>query len=112
LEGALVALSTSNFLNVAGTELTLKMIRATSTKSGIASQLFSQRRNEYETQDSKERKLIPLLAKEIVENPKAYSVGIATAAATYLAEHYQVSLPPLLTLENEIGLQVQQPTNT
>jgi hypothetical protein len=108
LEGALVALSTSNYLNVAGVELTVKMMSATKTKYMAALGLFNLRRQEYERHEVKETRLVPDIAKIIVGRPKDFHTSITTAAASYLAEHTPVSLPPLLSMEDELELKVQQ----
>jgi hypothetical protein len=103
LEGALVALSSSKFLNLAGPELTLKMIRSTIRKTSVARRLFF-----VHQPGTRETRVLTQSAKKIVENPNRFTLGVRRAAANYLAEHLPITHAPLLTVETDLGLQVQQ----
>lgn len=103
LEGTLVALSSSKFLNLAGPHLTLKLVASARSKLSIVQNLFLTRR-----QDSRELYVLNELAKLIIQNPTDFQVGTAVAAAGFLSEHLPVRQPPLITLEEELGLKMQQ----
>lgn len=103
LEGTFLALSSSKFLNLAGPELTLRLIRSTRSKSSVVQKLFSTSRT-----NPKEINVLTNCAKRIVEEPNDFPLGTRIAAANYLAEHIPVIQPPLLTFENDLGLQIQK----
>lgn len=106
-EGALVALSSSKFLNLAGRDLTLKMVASALTKLSVAQRLFSARR-----QDSRESNVLLETARSILRNPSDFQVGLGVAAASFLSEHLSIRYSPLITLEAELGLHFQQPGPT
>lgn len=105
LAGALIALHSSKFLRVAGVKLTLKMLRASSLHSFIASQIFN---NKYDyVNDNEYGDIIQNVAKAVIEDSKSFSLKIYTSAAAYLAETLPYSLPPLLTLEESLCVTIR-----
>jgi len=104
LSGALIALSSSKFLRLAGAKLTLKMINADLTKADFAVPLFNLEKMDKEATNIKE--IINEIAIDILKSPKNYAFKLTLAAASYLAQHSPVNFSPLLTLEHELKLYV------
>ncbi len=104
LSGALIALSSSKFLRLAGPQLTLKMIRADLTKADFAVPLFNLENRDNELADTKE--IIKEIAIGILESPKDYALKVILAATNYLAQYAPVNFSPLLSMENELKLYV------
>jgi hypothetical protein len=101
-EGALVALSSSKFLNLAGPQLTVKLIAAAETKLSIVQKLFRIPRR-----DSRESHILTNSALEIIKTPTTFPLTTRIAAANYLTEHLPVRQSPLIELEENLGLQIQ-----
>jgi hypothetical protein len=105
LEGALVALYSAKFLNLAGPHLTLKLMASARSKLSIVQKLFSTPKR-----DLKDLNVITESAKLNITNPAEFQVGTAIAAAGFLSEHLPVRQAPLITLEEELGLKMQHRT--
>ncbi len=103
LKGALVALGSSKFLRLAGTELCLKMLQA-DTSAGTFTQTMFRKGNEEVT--AEEREIINEIAKGIMDSPNNYAFRVNTIAANYLAESAPIILPPLLSLEEELKIHI------
>jgi hypothetical protein len=106
LGGSIIALSTSRFLQIAGVDLLIKMIRSGQTKSEFSRQIFRRRDDVSGNPNVKDAKLLYELACEILKSPKDYSLRIVLSAAEYLADNTSISLPPMLREEEDLGLQV------
>jgi NACHT domain len=107
--GALLALSSSNFLKLAGKDLILKMIKATA--DDVYANLFFEKRRPYmNSTTTRDVKLCINIAEDIMRSPKEYGLKYVIAAASFLAEHQSINLPPLLQEESTLGLNIQQPT--
>lgn len=102
LEGCLVALSTSKFLKMAGSDTVLKLIRSANRKAEVSQALFTKPR-----EDVADINVLTESASSIVQHPGKYPFGVRIAAAYYLADHVPVSQPPLVELQTQLGLQIQ-----
>ncbi|HEX8396353.1 MAG TPA: hypothetical protein VF644_02835 [Pyrinomonadaceae bacterium] len=107
--GALISLTHSNFLNVVTIEDLLEMIAAVSNKSRFATNLFNSAANP-ESKDVVPHAILIEVAKKIIENPDKFSDDVCRTVATFLADNSSISLPPLLTFEENLGLQAQHTT--
>lgn len=106
LSGALVALSTSKFLNLAKKDLTIKILGADRRKEAFAGELFQQFSPNVESDDPKIKAALIQTAQRILNENKTFSFGVTSAAASYLASHIQVALSPLLEEETNLGISV------
>ncbi len=104
LSGALIALSSSKFLRLAGSQLTLKMICADLTKADFAVPLFNLENRDKETPDVRET--LKEIAIGILKSPKDYALKITLASTSYLAQYSPVNVSPLLSMENELKLYI------
>lgn len=102
LEGCVVALASSKFLNLAAVKTTLKLIQATAGKEEIAQAFFSLRRTE-----PKEISVLIDVAKRVIKDAPEYPLAACISAANYLTEHLPFNHSPLLSIESELGLQIQ-----
>ena len=106
LSGALAALLGSRFLKLAGVDLTLRMIKAGSTNADLGSRLFSGSLAGWDAYDVSK---LGTIATSILADQGEYSGNVASSAAEYLFETRGVTLPPLLDLEEALGLYPQRP---
>lgn len=104
LTGAIVILSTSKFINVAGSKLILKMLKAC-LKPSIGRIVFNQGFKEGVSQQT--NSVLLEVASEIVKSSD-FPDSVSFAAAAFLYEHSAVSLPSLVSLEKELCINIQQ----
>lgn len=104
LKGASIALASSKFLRLAGSKQSLRLLQADTDASVFARNIFI-RRGKDET-NKEEKEIINEVAREVMASPNNYSFRVNTMAADYLAESTQISLLPLLTLEEELKIRI------
>jgi hypothetical protein len=102
LEGAFIALSSSPFLELAGTDVLLKMLRAIVNRDAFVGDLFNRSRRNPAREG--ELEILLAVARQIVFEPDRYSFKVTTSASDYLAERLSVSVPPLLLEEQTLGI--------
>jgi hypothetical protein len=49
------------------------------------------------------------IAEAIISKPHGYALGYVTAAARFLVENVEISLPPLLSLDDQLGICTKRP---
>jgi hypothetical protein len=103
LRGALTVLTWSKFLRIAGTEQCLRFLQLDSGTALFTRLIF---RKGHEEIKIDEKETIVEIAKEVMASPSKYSLRVNTVAADYLAESTQISLPPLLSLEDELKIRI------
>lgn len=107
LAGVAVALLNARFLRIAEPSLILKIIRAT-PKDLFASVLFRTHRTQIEDRDpdsfGKEIRTVEEIAKGVLDAPGEYTFQTVCQAADFLAEHKQISFPPLLEEEENLEI--------
>lgn len=110
LLGTLSVLLTSNFLNLAHLSLVLKLLRIDNNRiflMPLSTKLFSRTRYIIESRDKNlDENMVEALAKEVLASPHDYKFRVVCEAATYLIEHTTLSLPPILQMEQELGLHI------
>lgn len=111
LSGAWVALADSTFLQLAGVELTLKLLSAARTRDDSGSMLFEQDRVDPHVARAKDIAVINAIAHGVLERPHDFTFETVSKAATYVAEHSTVSMPSLNSEEQTLGIFFQKPAN-
>ena len=107
LAGVATALLGASFLRIAKPSLILKILHA-APNTPLGPMLFAVYKIQPEDRDpdsfSKEIKTIGDVASGILDNPDYYAFQTVCQAAGFLAEHTQVSFPPLLHEEENLGI--------
>lgn len=116
LTGILIALSTSKFIKLAGSELILKLLRHAHNHANLVNELLFRRYRVDKSgryysnngkSDIKELEIIKQVAENILNTPTDYPFKVACAAASYLAEYNPIILQPLQLEEEKLKLQVR-----
>jgi hypothetical protein len=102
LQGALVAMMHSRFENIAGTELVLKMLENDSRTRDLGHRIFSTRDDEGNVVRGWED-----VARAIIRHPRRFTSTLCHTASAYLVEREAVTLPPLLSQAEDLGLFVR-----
>jgi hypothetical protein len=107
LAGVAVALLSASFLRIAEPSLVLKILRA-APKALLASVLFGIYRTQIEGREpdsfGKEIRTVEEVAEGVLNVPSEYTFRTVCQAADFLAEHKQVSFPPLLHEEGKLEI--------
>ncbi len=110
LLGTLSVLLTSNFLNLAHLSLVLKLLRVEYNKIHsipLSTLLLSRSRFVFESgNENIDENMVEAIAKEVLASPHDYKFRVVCDAATYLIEHTTLSLPPILQMEQKLGLHI------
>lgn len=110
LAGVATALLKANFLRIAEPNLILKILRA-APKDIFVSRLFRISRTQIEGRETdsfgKEIRTVEAVARGVLGMPDEYMFRTVCRAADFLAEHKQVSFPPLLRREENLGIRLR-----
>ena len=112
LQGALVALSTSKYLRIAGVELVLRMLRVCADGTSFGIDLFRRVELSYLRGDIKYSAnyadILLQIAAKVIAEPESFPQPIVTHAADYLAQNSSVKLHPLLDEASNLGMGVRK----
>lgn len=115
LDGALVALSTSRFLRIAGPELVVKLLRANHIHDAIGAGLFRQAMRPLPRSDLKETaedtRILSEAATRIVASPIGFPLRVVISAADFLAWYSSVDSKPLLAEASQLRISVRDNSN-
>jgi len=109
LSGALIVLLDSSFLQLAGAELTLRMLAAEKGRVSVGSRLFEQRRVDPHIARTKDIVLINEVARGVMATPERFPFRTVSDAASYVADHSTLSQPSLMSEEGNFGIFFQRP---
>jgi len=105
LQGALIALMTSNFLNLISVDDLLKMLSA-SKNMPHAARLFATNNYKEMQLDERYAPILESTARRILEQPDLYGLRLVAAAAKHLAEYYPRQVSPLIEQEAKLDINV------
>jgi hypothetical protein len=103
--GALVALSTSSFINIAGVDNLLKLLAAGKNTS-FATRIFNVAPHEQRQLDEKHAPTLESVARRILEKPEIYGLRLVAVAAKHVADYYPQQASPLMDQEEKLGISV------
>ncbi len=108
LIGVATALLGSSFLRIAKAELIQKILQA-APETPFAGMLFRKYKTQIEDHDQelfgKEINTVEQIARGVLDTPISYGFQTVCQAADFLAEHQHIGFPPLLNVEEKLGIQ-------